>query len=85
VIARRVNLRLPTQLRAYEKYCRGQGSEILERFHEEGESAKTTYRRQLQNLLKHCRTRKGKVHFVIVYNLTRFARRSTTISRSART
>ena len=37
-------------------------------------SAKTTYRRQLQNLLKHCRTRKGKVHFVIVYNLTRFAR-----------
>ena len=68
------NLSLPTQLRACEEYCRRQGYEILERFHEEGESAKTTDRSQLQNLLKYCRTRKGKVHFVVVYNLTRFAR-----------
>jgi site-specific DNA recombinase len=68
------NLSLPTQLRACEEYCRRQGYEILERFHEEGESAKTTARNQLQNLLKYCRTRKGKVHFVVVYNLTRFAR-----------
>jgi site-specific DNA recombinase len=68
------NLSLPIQLRACEEYCRRQGYEILERFHEEGESAKTTDRSQLQNLLKYCRTRKGKVHFVVVYNLTRFAR-----------
>ena len=38
------NLSLPTQLRACEDYCRRQGYEILERFHEEGESAKTTDR-----------------------------------------
>ena len=38
------NLSLPTQLRACEEYCRRQGYEILERFHEEGESAKTTDR-----------------------------------------
>jgi hypothetical protein len=31
-------------------------------------------RSQLQALLKYCRTHKGKVHFVVVYNLTRFAR-----------
>lgn len=68
------NLSLPTQLRACEEYCRRHGYEILERFHEEGESAKTTDRTQLQALLKYCRTRKGKVHFVVVYNLTRFAR-----------
>jgi site-specific DNA recombinase len=68
------NLSLPTQLRACEEYCRRQGYEIFERFHEEGESAKTTDRSQLQNLLKYCRTRKGKVHFVVVYNLTRFPR-----------
>ena len=68
------NLSLPTQLRACEEYCRRQGYEVLERFHEEGESAKTTDRSQLQNLLKYCRTRKGAVHFVVVYNLTRFAR-----------
>ena len=68
------NLSLPTQLRACEEYCRRQGYEVLERFHEEGESAKTTDRSQLQALLKYCRTHKGKVHFVVVYNLTRFAR-----------
>ena len=68
------NLSLPTQLRACEEYCRREGYEVLERFKEEGESAKTTDRTELQKLLKYCRTHKGKVHFVIVYNLTRFAR-----------
>ena len=68
------NLSLPTQLRACEDYCRRQGYDVLERFHEEGESAKTTDRSQLQALLKYCRTNKGKIHFVVVYNLTRFAR-----------
>jgi site-specific DNA recombinase len=68
------NLSLPTQLRACEEYCKREGYEVLERFREEGESAKTTDRTELQNLLKYCRTRKGKVHFVVVYNLTRFAR-----------
>jgi len=68
------NLSLPTQLRACEEYCRRQGYEVLERFHEEGESAKTTDRSQLQNLLTYCRQNKGRVHFVVVFNLTRFAR-----------
>lgn len=68
------NLSLPTQLRACEDYCRRQGYDVLERFHEEGESAKTTDRSQLQALLTYCRTHKGRVHFVVVYNLTRFAR-----------
>ena len=68
------NLSLPTQLRACEEYCQRQGYEVLERFKEEGESARTTDRTELQNLLKFCRTNKGKVHFVVVYNLTRFAR-----------
>src|SRR3970282_2683070 len=56
------NLSLPTQLRACEEYCRRQGYEILERFHEEGESAKTTDRSQLQNLLTYCRLNKGRVN-----------------------
>ena len=39
------NLSLPTQLRACEGSCRRQGyRDSLERFHEEGESAKTTDR-----------------------------------------
>ena len=68
------NLSLPTQLRACEDYCQREGFEIVERFKEEGESAKTTDRPELQRLLAFCRTNKGKVHFVVVYNLTRFAR-----------
>ena len=69
------NLSLPTQLRACEEYCRRrQGYEVLDRFHEEGESAKSTDRSQLQNLLTYCRLNKGRVHFVVVFNLTRFAR-----------
>ena len=68
------NLSLPTRLRAREEYYRREGYEILEQFREEGESAKTADRPQLQRLLKYCRTHKGKVHFVVVFNLTRFAR-----------
>src|SRR5947208_17004210 len=68
------NLSLPTQLRACEQYCQREGYEVVERFREEGESAKTADRTELQKLLNFCRTHKGKVHFVIVYNLTRFAR-----------
>ena len=68
------NLSLPTQLRACEEYCKHEGWDVLERFKEEGESAKTTDRTELQKLLKYCRMHKGKVHFIVVYNLTRFAR-----------
>ena len=68
------NLSLSTQLCACEEYCRREGYEVVERFREEGESAKTADRTELQKLLNFCRTHKGKVHFVIVYNLTRFAR-----------
>jgi site-specific DNA recombinase len=50
------------------------GYEVLERFHEEGESAKSTDRSQLQNVLTYCWLNKGRVHFVVVFNLTRFAR-----------
>jgi hypothetical protein len=50
------NLSLPTQLRACEEYCRREGYEVVERFKEEGESAKTADRTELQKLLKYCRT-----------------------------
>ena len=68
------NLSLATQLRACEEYCRRQGFEVLERFKEQGESAKTADRTELQKLLQYCRTHKGKLQFVVVFNLTRFAR-----------
>src|SRR5438132_5898665 len=68
------NLSLSTQLKACEEYCERQGFEVLARFREEGESAKTADRTELQELLHFCRTNKGRVQFVVVFNLTRFAR-----------
>ena len=68
------NLSLPTQLKACEEYCERQGFKIVVRFREEGESAKTADRTELQKLLQFCRTNKGKVQFLVVFNQTRFAR-----------
>jgi DNA invertase Pin-like site-specific DNA recombinase len=68
------NLSLATQLKACENYCERQGFQVLARFREEGESAKTADRTELQKLLQFCRTNKGAVQFVVVFNLTRFAR-----------
>src|SRR5258708_7897491 len=52
------NLSLSTQLKACEEY----------------ESAKTADRTELQKLLQYCRLHKGRVQFVVVFNVTRFAR-----------
>src|SRR5213082_3126568 len=68
------NLSLSTQLKACEDYCERQAFHVLARFREEGESAKTADRTELQKLLQFCRTNKGRVQFVVVFNLTRFAR-----------
>src|SRR6059058_2159165 len=68
------NLSLPTQLKACEEYCERQDFKVLARFREEGESAKTADRTELQKLLQFCRKNKGAVQFVVVFNLTRFAR-----------
>jgi site-specific DNA recombinase len=68
------NLSLPTQLKACEEYCERQSFKVLARFREEGESAKTAERTELQKLLQFCRKNKGTVQFVVVFNLTRFAR-----------
>src|ERR1700740_1706149 len=68
------NLSLPTQLKACEEYCERQGFKVLARFREEGESAKTADRTELQSLLQFCRKKKGSVQFVFAFTLTRFAR-----------
>jgi len=47
---------------------------VAREFIEEGESAKTTARTQLQALLTYCRTNKGKVDVVVIYNVSRLSR-----------
>jgi site-specific DNA recombinase len=67
-----LNLSLPTLLKACEEYCERQGFHVLRRFREEGESAKTADRTELQKLPAVLPYEQGRVQFV-VYNLTRFA------------
>src|SRR5262249_39676806 len=61
-------------VRACEEYWERQSLDGLARSGEEGESAKTADRTELQKLLQFCRKNKGSVQFVVVFNLTRFAR-----------
>jgi site-specific DNA recombinase len=68
------NLSLPTQQKACNEYCQRNGYIVDRVFVEEGESAKTADRTELKNLLTYCRQNRGRLHAVIVYALSRFAR-----------
>ena len=68
------NLSLSTQKKACEEYCRREGWEVAQVFVEEGESAKTADRTELQRMLAYCREHKKAVGVVVVYNLSRFSR-----------
>jgi DNA invertase Pin-like site-specific DNA recombinase len=68
------NLSLPTQLRACREYCSRHGLKVVAVFEDAGESAKTTDRPEFKRLLEYCRTKKGQVEVLVVYNVTRFAR-----------
>lgn len=68
------NLSLPIQKRLCEEYCEREGLEVARVFVEEGESAKTADRTELQRLLQYCGQNKRLIDFVVVYNLSRFSR-----------
>jgi hypothetical protein len=57
-------------LKACEEYCQRQGFHVLARFREEGESAKTADRTELQKPLQFCRT-KAKLEELFVEELAR--------------
>ena len=77
------NLSLPTQLRACEEYCRREGYEVLERFREEGESAKTADRLNCRG----CSRSAGRTRARFISSLSSTSRgsraKNTTTSRSA--
>jgi DNA invertase Pin-like site-specific DNA recombinase len=68
------NLSLPTQRKGCLEYCQRQGWNAVKIFVEEGESAKTAERPEFQKMLTYCRENKGRVQYVVVYNLSRFSR-----------
>ena len=68
------NSSLGAQLTACTAYCERHGFAVDRVFVEEGESAKTADRTELRHLLAHCRQHQGRLHALVVYNLSRFAR-----------
>ncbi len=68
------NLSLPTQLKACREYCRRNDYQEAQVFIEEGESAKTADRPELQRLLSYCRVNKRRINVLVVYGVSRFSR-----------
>lgn len=68
------NLSLPTQEKECRKYCEKNQYDVDEVFRDKGESAKTINRPDFLKMLEHCRKNKGKISYVIVYQLSRFSR-----------
>jgi site-specific DNA recombinase len=68
------NLSLATQEEVCRDYCQHEGIEVVRVFREEGESAKTADRTQLNAMLMYCR--QSKVDYVVVYAVDRFTRRT---------
>jgi DNA invertase Pin-like site-specific DNA recombinase len=64
---------LPNQERICREGWKGRG-EILYQFVDAGESARTAYRPDFQRMLAYCKAHRREVAYVIVENLSRFAR-----------
>ena len=70
------NFSLATQEKACRDYCAKHGFKADKIFVEEGESAKTVNRLQFQKALTYCRENKGRIKWLVVYAVSRFARSS---------
>ncbi len=71
------NYSLDTQERACREYCEREGIQVERVFREEGESAKTVNRTQLQEMINFCveNARRLGIGFVVVYRVDRLARK----------
>lgn len=65
---------LATQEKICKDYALKQGYQIAETFIEQGESAKTTNRSELQRLIYYCSLKKNRVSVLIAYKLDRISR-----------
>jgi len=68
------NLSPATQERICRAYCDREHVVVAKVFVEQGESAKTTDRTKLLELLDYWRERKGDIKHVVVYRIDRFSR-----------
>ena len=65
---------LINQRKAIEKYAKANNIEIVGWYVEEGVSAKTAHRPELEKMLKDCREHRGEIDHIVVYNISRISR-----------
>lgn len=65
---------LEVQERDCRVFCQRQGLEVAAVFVEQGESAKTADRTELNNMLAWCRKNRGRVQYLVVHAVDRLAR-----------
>ena len=68
------NFSLDSQEKVCREYCRKNGYEVLRVFREEGESAKTVNRTELQKMIKFCEINKRQISKIVFYNVSRMSR-----------
>ena len=71
------NFSLDSQEKTIRDFSQRSGYEIFHVFREEGESAKTADRTELQKLLRFCEINKKQISRVVVYKVDRFSRFTT--------
>jgi DNA invertase Pin-like site-specific DNA recombinase len=72
---------LSTQEKLCKEWVRKNGYEIIEQFIEQGESAKTADRTELQKLFIYCANKKNMVDAVVIYKLDRLSRNTDDYSQ----
>lgn len=72
---------LSTQDKICGEYAAKHGFEVIKTFVEQGESAKTANRTELQKMLKFCADKRNQVSAVIVYKLDRLSRNTDDYSQ----
>ncbi len=72
---------LITQEKLCREYALSNGYEVVEIYSEQGESAKTANRTELQKMLLFCSNRKNDINAVIIYKLDRLSRNTDDYSQ----
>src|ERR1039457_4307073 len=67
-------LNLDNQEKRCREYCQRQAWQVVEVFIDSGESARTVDRPEFQRMLAYCRAHRRDVRYVVVQDLSRFAR-----------
>ena len=65
---------LDSQEKVCREFSKRSGHDVLQVFREEGESAKTTDRTELQKMLRFCEKNKKQIGRVVIYKVDRMSR-----------